>query len=46
VEFEIWGLQEQKVSGEKGTVKRFVDTAEVEKMKVSFLAFDAFYLEC
>ena len=46
VEFEIWGLQEQKVSGEKGTVKRFVDTAEVEKMKVSFLAFDAFYLAC
>jgi hypothetical protein len=46
VEFEIWGLQEQKVSGEKGAAKRFVDNAEVEKMKVSFLAFDTFYLAC
>jgi hypothetical protein len=37
VEFEVWGLQEQKFSGEKGAAKRFVDTSEVDKMKVGSL---------
>jgi kinesin family protein 1 len=34
LEFEIWGLQEQKAAGQKGSAKRFVDTSEVERMKV------------
>jgi hypothetical protein len=34
LEFEIWGLQEQKAAGEKAPVKRFVDNSEVEKLKV------------
>jgi hypothetical protein len=34
LEFEIWGLQEQKAAGEKASVKRFVDNSEVEKLKV------------
>jgi kinesin family protein 1 len=37
LEFEIWGLQEQKTSSEKAPVKRFVDTTEVERLKVIFV---------
>jgi hypothetical protein len=34
LEFEIWGLQEQKTAGDKAPIKRFVDTSEVERLKV------------
>ncbi len=34
LEFEIWGLQEQKASSDKDLTKRFVDTSEVERLKV------------
>jgi hypothetical protein len=35
LEFEIWGLQEQKAAGGKASAKRFVDNTEVEKLKVT-----------
>jgi hypothetical protein len=46
LEFEIWGLQEHRDSLIRAPVKRFVDTSEVEKLKVlpptrSLLAFFA-----